>query len=80
MDQCCVGKNNDNSDCLVKFMSPVGPSTSFHWPQKDDNGKHTESNTTTNNRDKTSVHHPRNDTGEHNQTVPGKVKKEMVTG
>jgi hypothetical protein len=34
-----------------------------------------ESNTITGNRDRTSVHPPSKDTEEHNQTVPGKIKK-----
>jgi hypothetical protein len=29
-------KCDDNSDSLVKFMHPEGPSPSVHWPQKDD--------------------------------------------
>jgi hypothetical protein len=29
-------KSDDNSDCLVKFMHPEGPSPFFHWPQTDD--------------------------------------------
>jgi hypothetical protein len=31
-----MGKSDDCSDSLVKFMHPEGPSPSFHWPQKDD--------------------------------------------
>jgi hypothetical protein len=29
-------KSDDNSDCLVKFTYPEGPSPSFHWSQKGD--------------------------------------------
>jgi hypothetical protein len=56
------------------------PSEFFHWLKRDDDGQHTASNTTTNKRDETSVHHSRKDTEKHNQTVPGKMKKQMATG
>jgi hypothetical protein len=29
-------QSNYNSNYLLKFMHPGGPSPSFHWPQKDD--------------------------------------------
>jgi hypothetical protein len=35
------GKNNDSSDCPVKFMHLEDPSEFFHWLKKDDSGKHT---------------------------------------
>jgi hypothetical protein len=55
-------KSGDNSDCLVKFMHPEGPSPSIYWPQKDgicwDEMESTMQVTNTDNRDMTSVYPP----------------------
>jgi hypothetical protein len=51
VDQCYEGKKSDvNLGFLVKFTHPEGPSPFFHRPQKGWHRKHTESNTTTDNR------------------------------
>jgi hypothetical protein len=78
-----MGKSDDRSDLSNSCILKAGCDFSTGHRKMTFvglNGNRTESNTTMESRDRSSVHPPPKHTEEHNETVPGKTKKYMVTG